>query len=70
MVLGNTWASVFQTSIDAQAFVLLENPPSIYTSNSHGKDLTKYDTDGEVTFAGVGESVNQHVEQARSIDRG
>jgi hypothetical protein len=45
MVLGNTWASVFQTSIDAQAFVLLENPPSIYTSkytsNSHGKDLTK-----------------------------
>jgi hypothetical protein len=32
--------------------------------------ISTFDTAGEVTFAGVGESANQHVVQARSIDRG
>src|SRR5687768_15492489 len=41
MVLGTTWASVSQTSIDAKVFALLENPPSIYTLNSHGQGFTK-----------------------------
>ena len=41
MLLGKTWASVSQTSIEANAFMRCENPPSIDTSNSQGKDLTK-----------------------------
>jgi hypothetical protein len=32
--------------------------------------VTKSDTDGEVTFAVVSESANQHVERVLSVDTG